>query len=124
MGILEIFEIAEKLFAGIKTVTAHPFIILFVVLISYGKLWKILSEFKRDFDETKAQNKRWSILSFARSCRNGEMHTREEWKHAISELAEYEAYTENKKINNGVIEEDAKYLRELYHERNLKNDFV
>lgn len=120
---MEIIEVVCKITDGIKMVTTHPYTLLAVMLVTYGKLWKAISEFKRDFEETKAQNKRWSILSFARSCRNGEKHTREEWKHAISELAEYEAYTEKKKIENGVIEEDAKFLRELYHDRNVKNDF-
>lgn len=120
---MEVFEILGKVMSAAKTAAAHPFVLTLVVLITYGRLWKVISEFKRDFEETKAQNKRWSILSFARSCRNGEKHTREEWKHAISELAEYEAYTEKKKIENGVIDEDAKFLRELYHDRNVKNDF-
>lgn len=89
-----------------------------------GELIKDLHELKRDFEETKAQDKRWFILNFANSCRRGECHSREEWKHAISEIREYEKYTEEKEIVNGVIEEDSKYLRELYHERNLKNDFL
>ena len=42
----------------------------------------------------------------------------------MSQLKEYEEYTEDKGISNGVIDEDAHYLRELYHERNLKNDFL
>lgn len=89
-----------------------------------GDMRKDLSELKRDFEETKAQDKRWRILEFARSCRNGVKHSREEWKHAISELAEYEQYTEDKHITNGVMEEDAKFLRALYQERLTKNDFL
>lgn len=89
-----------------------------------GELKKELQEFRRDFEETKAQDKRWFILNFANSCRRGERHSREEWKHAISEIREYEEYTEKKNIVNGVIEEDSKYLRELYHERNVKNDYL
>lgn len=89
-----------------------------------GDMRRDLAELKRDFEETKAQDKRWHILNFARSCRQGERHTKEEWNHAISELKEYESYTEEKQIINGVIEENAKYLRELYHERLKKNDFL
>lgn len=89
-----------------------------------GEMQKDLIELKRDFEETKAQDKRWHILSFARSCRQGEKHTKEEWNHAISELKDYEDYTKKKKISNGVIEENAKYLRELYQERLKKNDFL
>lgn len=121
---MEIMDFVVKLTNGIEKVIGNPYTLLLLLFASYVSLRKIITEFKRDFEETKAQNKRWSILSFARSCRYGETHSREEWKHAISELAEYEAYTEKKKIENGVIEEDAKYLRELYHERNMKNDFL
>ena len=86
-----------------------------------GELKSNLSEMKKDFEETKAQDKRWHILNFANTCRNGVLHSKDEWQHVISELGEY---TEKKGITNGVIEEDAKYLRELYHERNMKNDFL
>ncbi len=88
-----------------------------------GEISERLSDLQRDFEQTKAQDKRWHILSFANSCRNGKQHSREEWKHAISELREYEQYTAEKNIENGVIEEDAKYLRELYRVRNIRNDF-
>lgn len=83
-----------------------------------------VTDLKKDFEDNKAKEKRWHILDFVNSCRRGEEHSREEWSHAMSELAEYEVYCELHKITNGVIEEDAKYLRHLYYERNLKNDFL
>ena len=89
-----------------------------------GDIKKDLSELKRDFEETKAQDKRWHILDFSNSCRNGRQHSKDEWQHVMSELKEYEEYVKKKGIVNGVIEEDSKYLRELYHERNIKNDFL
>lgn len=89
-----------------------------------GDIRKDLAELKRDFEVTKANDMRWNILNFANSCRRGEVHGRDEWRHVMSQIAEYEDYTERKHINNGVIEEDSKYLRELYHERNMKNDFL
>lgn len=89
-----------------------------------GDIRKDLAELKRDFEETKAQDKRWNILNFASNCREGKQHTKEEWDHAISELKEYETYTKQKSIDNGVIEANAEYLRELYHERCLNNDFL
>ena len=89
-----------------------------------GDLRKEFAEFKRDYEERNAKEMRRHILDFANSCRNGVLHSREEWEHIIAELREYEEYTEKKKIPNGVIEEDAKYLRELYRERNMKNDFL
>lgn len=89
-----------------------------------GELESDVKELKKDFDEEKVNSKRWNILDFANSCRNGRLHTREEWQHVISQLKEYEVITDQKGIENGVIEEEAKYLRKLYAERNEKNDFL
>lgn len=83
-----------------------------------------LTELKKDFESKKAEDMRWEILNFANSCRRGVEHGKDSWRHAMSQLAAYESYTERKGITNGVIEEDAHYLRELYQERNRKNDFL
>lgn len=78
---------------------------------------------KEDQQEDNAENMRCRILSFARSCRRHDTHDAEEWNNIISQLRKYEAYVEERGIKNGVIEENAAYLRELYHERLVKNDF-
>ena len=83
-----------------------------------------LNEMKHETEEDKAKEKRWHILDFVNSCRHGRTHTREEWNHVISELADYETFTERKGIKNGVIEEDAKYLRKLFQENNETNNFL
>lgn len=83
-----------------------------------------VSDMKREREDDKAKEKRWHILDFMNSCRHGRTHTREEWNHTLSELAEYEKYTEDKNIPNGVIEEGARYLRELFQENNRTNNFL
>lgn len=82
-----------------------------------------LDNFKKDFEVKNANDLRWSILGFASSCRKGDRHSREEWKHVIDQMAFYEEYVEEKNITNGVIKEDTKYLRNLYHKINSENDF-
>ena len=94
------------------------------VQVELDNVRKELSDLKSDFEGKKANDMRWDILSFANSCRRGNSHSKDEWWHCMSQLKEYEEYTEDKGISNGVIDEDAHYLRELYHERNLKNDFL
>ncbi len=88
------------------------------------KVDKTVEEMKREREEDKAKEKRWHILDFINSCRHGRTHTREEWNHTLSELAEYEQFTQDKRIPNGVIDEGAKYLRELYRENNRTNNFL
>lgn len=89
-----------------------------------GDIKKELSELKREFELSKAEEMRWNILNYANSCRKNERHSKDEWRHVVDQIKEYKEYTTRKNISNGVIEEDAKYLMELYHERNLKNDFL
>ena len=83
-----------------------------------------VTELKKDYEFKKADDMRWEILNFANTCRQGARHSKVEWRHVMDQLAKYEDYTESKGITNGVIEEDSKYLRELYHDRNSSNDFI
>lgn len=83
-----------------------------------------VSELKSDFEMKKAEDMRWEILEFANACRIGNEHSKDEWRHVMNQVSEYEEYTERKGITNGVIEEDTRFIRELYHERNLRNDFL
>lgn len=89
-----------------------------------GDLEKKVDKLTSDVEQEKLDNKRWNILDFANTCRNDRKHTKEEWNHCLSQLKEYEDYCETNHVPNGVIEEDGKFLRELYKERNLKNDFL
>lgn len=82
------------------------------------------TELKHELEEDRAQNKRRHILEFANSCRRHEEHDHEEWNNVIADIRDYENLIEEKGLSNGVIEENIKYLRELYHDRNVKNDFL
>ena len=82
------------------------------------------TELKHELEEDRAQNKRRHILEFANSCRRHEEHDHEEWNNVITDIRDYESLIEEKGLSNGVIEENIKYLRELYHDRNVKNDFL
>ena len=82
-----------------------------------------LEKLKKDFEIKNANDLRWSILGFANSCRRGDRHSREEWEHAVDQMAFYEDYVKEHDIINGVITEDTRYLRELYHKISVENDF-
>ena len=95
-----------------------------VLTESFNNLQAEIHTVKREFEIKNANDKRWDILDFANSCRNGRKHGREEWEHVIDQLKCYETYVKENKIDNGVIEEETRYLRELYRERVQKNDFI
>lgn len=88
------------------------------------KVSKTVDDLKAERAHDKASDKRWRILDFINSSRHGRTHTREEWSHTLSELAEYEKFCEEKDIPNGVIDEGAKYLRDLYQENCKTNNFL
>ena len=90
----------------------------------YGEVRKDIQSVQDEITEMKVQNWRWNVLDFANSCKNNRRHTLDEWKHTISQLAEYERYIERNEITNGVFEEDARYLREQYQEHCRMNDFL
>lgn len=78
----------------------------------------------REVRDERVQNKRWSILGFANSCRRDVPHTKEEWDHCIEELEWYENYCEKNDVVNGVIEENARWLRKRYQKHLDNNDFL
>lgn len=82
-----------------------------------------LEKLKKDFETKNANDLRWAILGFANTCRKGDRHSREEWEHVVDQMAFYEEYVEDRNITNGVIREDTRYLRELYHRICVENDF-
>lgn len=77
-----------------------------------------------ELSDERVQNKRWSILNFSNSCRQGVVHTKEEWDHTLDEVRWYEEYCKNNKVRNGVIEENVAWLRKKYHEHLENDDFL
>ena len=75
---------------------------------------------RKDNEERVISDMRWHILNFACACRNSETHTKEQWNHVLTQAKKYELYIKEHELDNGVIEEDTKYIRELY--RNLSKE--
>ena len=65
-------------------------------------------------DENEKDRIRWEILDFANSCRNGRKHSKEEFNHIIELNKKYKRLLEKTGDENGVFEEDYKYIQGLY----------
>ena len=59
---------------------------------------------------------RQSILTFARECRSDIAHDSEEWTNILNICEEYEHYTQENAVTNGVVRENTRYIRELYQQ--------
>ena len=65
-------------------------------------------------DENEKDRIRWEILDFANSCRNNRKHSKEEFNHIIELRVKYEKLLEKSGDENGVFEEDYRYIQGLY----------
>lgn len=79
---------------------------------------------KASINENEKDRIRWEVLDFANSCRNGRLHTEEEFKHIISLNDKYTILLKLTNDKNGVFESNYKYIKELYEERLKTNDFL
>lgn len=78
-------------------------------------------------DQRKEDEKdriRWEVLYFANSCRNGRRHTKDEYLHIIELNDKYKKLLKETNDKNGVFEVEYEYIRQLYKERQEKNDFL
>ena len=71
-------------------------------------------------DENEKDRIRWEILDFANSCRNNRKHSKEEFNHIIELRVKYEKLLEKSGDENGVFEEDYRYIQSLY----VNGDFL
>ena len=75
-------------------------------------------------DENEAKRLRASIISFADSCRVGNQHTKEHFKNVFRDYDDYESYCNKHNLENHYIEEDMKYIKEVYQECLKDNKFL
>ena len=92
---------------------------------------KKIDNLAKDVDNLNQQRKedekdriRWEILDFANSCRNGRKHTKDEYLHIIDLNDKYKELLKETNDKNGVFEVEYEYIKQLYKERQEKNDFL
>lgn len=96
-----------------------------------GGLNEKINNLSKDIDTLGKQRKedekdriRWEMLDFANSCRNGCRHTKDEYLHIIELNDKYKKLLKETNDKNGVFEVEYEYIKELYKERQEKNDFL
>lgn len=82
-----------------------------------------VEKLQKDRYEDEKDRIRWEILEFATSCRGGVVHTHDEFQHIIALNDKYIKLLEITHDQNGVFEEEYKYIQKLYADHLLKNDF-
>ena len=89
-----------------------------------GELQGQLDRLAEDVDINRVEQIRWEILNFANSCRHKRKHTKDEFTHILQQHSKYEALIQKKGIENGVIDEEYKYIVEVYNRCCHENSFL
>lgn len=90
----------------------------------FGGIRKDLQEIRDQVDENEKDRIRWEVLDFANSCRNSRRHTKDEFQHIISLHDKYTVLLAKTHDSNGVFDAEYEYIKDLYAERQRKNDFL
>ena len=81
-----------------------------------GSIRNELGDLRKQITELWINTHRQTILTFARECRNDTDHSGEEWNYILTICGEYEDYCIKHQVTNGVVRENTRYIRELFHE--------
>ncbi len=85
---------------------------------------EITSDIQWQVDENEKDRIRWEILAFANSCRQGILHTKDEFEHVVALNDKYKSLLAITGDKNGVFDAEYDYIYKLYKERQEKNDFL
>lgn len=73
-----------------------------------------LTSLQKQVRDLWINNHRQGILTFSREEKAGIHHDSEEWSNILNLCEEYERFTEDNHVTNGVVKENTKYIRDLY----------
>lgn len=87
-------------------------------------LEKRADEQRRSIDENEMDRIRWEIFDFANECRNGILHTKDEFQHIISLNTKYHTLLDKYDEENGVFDAEYAYILDLYKKCQRENSFL
>ena len=88
------------------------------------KVERKFEEKQRDDDEKEAKRLRASIIKFADACRVGVKHTQSHFENVIRDYSDYVSYCEKHNIPNHFIDNEYRYIEEIYQECLRENKFL
>lgn len=89
-----------------------------------GEIYDTLAEIRDTIDDNEIDRIRWEILDFANSCRNGRLHTKDEFTHIIALNTKYHDILKKRDLTNGLIDIEYSYIMDLYRKCSEKNSFL
>lgn len=87
-------------------------------------LEKRADEQRKSIDENEMDRIRWEVFDFANECRNGILHTKDEFQHVIALNTKYHNLLDKYGEENGVFDAEYAYIFELYKKCQRDNSFL
>ena len=95
------------------------------VLAAIDKVWGKIEEMEQKIDERYTISCRIRILRFYDEMRSGIRHTKDSWDQCLSDITTYELYChDHPSFKNNQTAATVNYIKDEYHDRLVKNDFV
>ena len=94
------------------------------VLQRLDSMEKQLKEFHADSDEKEAKKLRSNIMCFSDSCRVHEKHTKRHFENIFRDYDDYMELCRLRNLENHFLDEDMKYIQEVYQECQKENKFL
>ncbi len=85
-----------------------------------AEIQKDLKELKSLFLSKEIDDIRWEILDFSSAIVNKRKYNREAYNHIFRQYEKYEKVLKENNMENGLVEESIKVIKEIYHD-GLKN---
>lgn len=90
----------------------------------YGSVKESIAALDRKIDDNEIDCLRREILDFANSCRNKGKHTQDEFRNVISMNKKYHEILKRRSTCNGVVDEDFRYIQNVYNKCSEENSFL
>lgn len=132
-GKVTLLLVALSAFIEITPIKFNPISLLFgwigkkfngAVLEKLSQQDKAIDKIRDVVDDNEIDRIRWEILDFSNSCRQGKKHTLDEFVHIIELNEKYHQILDRRKLTNGRIDLEYRYIVSIYEECQKKDSFL
>ena len=81
-----------------------------------GALQRQVSDLQKQVTDMWVNDRRISILTFAREAKSGIIHSPDEWTNVLNQAEEYENFVKVHQVTNGIITQETEFIRNLYQQ--------
>lgn len=83
-----------------------------------------MGEIRDVVDDNEIDRIRWEILDFSNSCRQGKLHTLDEFVHIIELNEKYHKILDRRELTNGRIDLEYRYIVKIYEKCQAEDSFL